>query len=265
MNALDMMIIWILCLFSVSLKDSVCSEYCYKTWNRLLLGCHPGHSSFILQAASDTLPTPVNLQQWHIQCDVKCSLCGNTRPTIAHILGGCPVAFSQGRFTYRHDQVLHCIVSNLSGLLAESQTIHVYADLPGMYASVSPQATIPPSLIITPYCPDIVIHNKSTNAVVLLELTCPLDSIQHLESARDQKQTKEDYLQILSELDRLGTPCYYNTIEVSVLGHYLQSLLSSLCNALAIFNKLRQSCDLNVESYLMKLLDYLLPHLEEYF
>ena len=98
---------------------------------------------------------------------------------------------------------MHCIVSNFSGLLAESKTIHVYADLPGMYASVSPQAAIPPSLIITPYRPDIVIHNKSTNSVVLLELMCPLDSIQHLESARDRKQTKEDYLQILSELDRL--------------------------------------------------------------
>ena len=103
---------------------------------------------------------------------------------------------------------------------------------------------------------------RETENVVLLELTCPLDSIQHLQSARDRKQTKEDYLQILSELDRLGTPCYYNAIEISVLGH-LQSSLSSLCNA--IFNKLRQSCGLNVESYLMKLLDYLLLHLEEFF
>jgi len=62
--------------------------------------------------------------------------------------GVCPVALSQGRFAYRHDQVLCCIASNLSGLLAESQTTHVYADLPGMYASMSPQATNPPSLLI---------------------------------------------------------------------------------------------------------------------
>ena len=82
-----------------------------------------------------------------------------------------------------------------------------------------------------------MIHNESTNAVVLLELTCPLDSIQHLESARDQKQSKEDYLQILSELDRLGTACYYNTIGISVLGHYLQSSLSSLCNALGYIQR----------------------------
>ena len=54
------------------LKDSVFGlESCCKTWNRPLLGCHPGHLSFILRAASDTLPTPVNLQRWHIQCDMK--------------------------------------------------------------------------------------------------------------------------------------------------------------------------------------------------
>ena len=68
------------------LKDSVCLESCCKTWNRLLLECHLGHISFILRAASDTLPISVNLQRWHIQCDVKCSLC---RPTTAHVIGGC--------------------------------------------------------------------------------------------------------------------------------------------------------------------------------
>ena len=114
----------------------------------------------------------------------------------------------------RHDQVLHCIVSNLSGLLVESQAIHVYADLPGMYASMSPQATVPPSLIITPYHPDIVIHNKSTNAVVLLELTCTLDSNPTFGICKRPKADQGDYLQILSELDRMGTPCYYNTIEI---------------------------------------------------
>ena len=53
----------------------------------------------------------------------------------------------------------------------------------------------------------------------LLELTCPLDSMQHLEAARDRKQSKEEYLQILAELDRLGFPSHYDTIELSVLGH----------------------------------------------
>ena len=73
-----------------------------------------------------------------------------------------------------------------------------------MRTSESPQGTIPSSLMITPYHPDIVMYNETCNSVVLLELTCPLDTFQNLESARDHKQSKEEYLQILFELDRLG-------------------------------------------------------------
>ena len=129
-------------------------------------------------------------------CDVSC---GYARPISGHFLGGCPLALSQGHFTYRHDVVLHCkhVVSSLFHIFAESQAIHVYADLPGMYASVSPQATIPPTLIVTPYRLDTVIYNEFINSFVLLKLTCPLDSIHHLVSARDRKQTKEDCLQIV--------------------------------------------------------------------
>ena len=76
--------------------------------------------------------------------------------------------------------------------------------LPGMRASESPQGTIPSSLMITPDRPDIVMYNETCNSVALLELTCPLGTFQHLESARDRKQSKEEYLQILSKLDRLG-------------------------------------------------------------
>ena len=58
--------------------------------------------------------------------------------------------------------------------------------------------------LFSPYRPDIVIHNKESNSVALLELTCPLDSVRHLELARDRKLKKEEYQLLLSELDRLG-------------------------------------------------------------
>jgi len=62
----------------------------------------------------------------------------------------------------------------------------------------------------------------------MLELTCPLDSVDNLQSARERKQGKQEYLEIQSKLDRLGVSCFYSTIELSVLGHYLTSSLSSL-------------------------------------
>lgn len=43
------------------LRGSMCLERCCGTWKRLLLGCQPGHSSFILQATCDTFPIAVNL------------------------------------------------------------------------------------------------------------------------------------------------------------------------------------------------------------
>ena len=63
---------------------------------------------------------------------------------------------------------------------------------------------------------------------MLVEPTCLLDSFQCLESARGWKQFKEEYFQILFELDCLGVTSQYDAVKVSVLGHYLPSLLSEL-------------------------------------
>jgi len=112
---------------------------------------------------------------------------------------------------------LGCLVSGLSDLLAEDTSVCIYA---GMRASESPQGTVPISLMVTSYRPDIVIYNVTSNSVALIELTCPLDSTQHLESARDRKQSKYEYLQILSKLDRLGVSIY-DTVELSVLGQVM--------------------------------------------
>ena len=74
----------------------------------------------------------------------------------------------------------------------------------------------------------------------IIELTCPLDSRQHLESAHCRKQQKPEYLQLLSELDRLNIANHYSTVEVSidykeyiiyevsVLGHYLPDSVNAL-------------------------------------
>ena len=93
-----------------------------------------------------------------------------------------------------------------------------------MHASDSPPATIPPSLLTTP---DIILCNEGNKSIALLELTCPLDSVEHLNSARDRKQGKKEYQEIQSEFDHLGLPCFYDTIELSVLGHYFPSSFPS--------------------------------------
>ena len=57
-----------------------------------------------------------------------------------------------------------------------------------------------------------------------------LDSIHHIQSARSRKQNKTDYLQLLAEFDRLNIANYYETIEITVLGHYQVSSIQNLVN-----------------------------------
>jgi len=106
--------------------------------------------------------------------------------------------------------VLHCLASGISAFVAQPDAIYVYADLSGMHASESPLSTLPSLLMVTLYQPDIALYSEIDHTVALLELTCPLDSFQHLESSRNHKQSKEEYLQILSELDRLGVNSQYD-------------------------------------------------------
>ena len=91
----------------------------------------PGQLSFILLAASDTLPTPLNLRHWRLHVDSKYSLCGSASPTVLHILNTCPTSLNQGRFTWRHDSVLQRLVRGIIPALSKDEGL--YADLPNHY------------------------------------------------------------------------------------------------------------------------------------
>jgi len=91
---------------------------------------------------------------------------------------------------------LQCLVHQFINIFEHLPYIQVFADLPNLQASVSPPAIIP---MLTSYCPDLVFYNTATNSVALLELTWPLDSKHHLESARSHKQNKLEYQQLLAD------------------------------------------------------------------
>ncbi|CAC5386777.1 unnamed protein product [Mytilus coruscus] len=73
------------------------------TWAELWM--EPFRISFMLRSVYDTLPSPSNLHQWGLIEELSCKLCGE-RGTMAHILSGCKVALTQGRYRWRHDKVL---------------------------------------------------------------------------------------------------------------------------------------------------------------
>ena len=60
---------------------------------------------FLMKSVYDLLPTPANKNVWFNTDENKCNLCGG-KGTLNHILSGCDVALAQGRYRWRHDQVL---------------------------------------------------------------------------------------------------------------------------------------------------------------
>ena len=120
--------------------------------------------------------------------------------TTTQVLRGYLVALSQGCFTFWH--ILYCLASIFSDWLARLSIIHAYANLMGKTVSLHRQPFLYHFLSLL-----TILTLLFTMKCEVWWLTCPLNSIHHLESARDrQKQSKEEYHQILSELDSLGVP-----------------------------------------------------------
>ena len=165
-------------------KDIVLLEPQSQTWNRLQVGLPAGQLSFLIRAGADCLPTPLNLLRWNYRVCSKCPLCNSPTPTSAHILNGCQEALTQGRYTWRHDSVLNCLLSNVRETL--SAIVHLYANIPTWRASESPPTTIPTNISTTRARPDMVlIDDLSVN---LLELTIPTNTYEALEAAKNRNQ-----------------------------------------------------------------------------
>ena len=91
-----------------------------------LMAMPPNLTSFCLASTFDILPSPSNLKRWRITAEAKCTLCSKDVCTTAHILGACKVSLQQGRYTFRHDTVLHKIIESLkSFILNIKQTVPI--------------------------------------------------------------------------------------------------------------------------------------------
>ena len=159
--------------------------------------------SFLIRSTYDVLPTPKNLHQW-LGEDPSCPLC-STPATLRHILVGCKVSLSQGRYTWRHNQVLKGLAATL-----ESRRTTINALPPRvtnsansiafvregqqgqrkfppkarvgeleaardwqMLVDVGQRLTVPPEIVITNLRPDLVLWSNSQRKVYFVELTVP--------------------------------------------------------------------------------------------
>ena len=78
---------------------------------------------FILISCLNTLPTQDNLKLWNKSTYEKCALCGNST---LHTLSGCKVGVEQGRYTWRHDNIIKYIADGV-----DTVKYSVFSDIEG--------------------------------------------------------------------------------------------------------------------------------------
>lgn len=83
----------------------------------------PHQFKFLVQSVYDVLPSPSNLFSWGLAKMPQCQLCQG-KGTLEHILSSCPRALGDGRYLWRHDQVLRAVPSAVISPIASNNTPH---------------------------------------------------------------------------------------------------------------------------------------------
>lgn len=221
------------------------------TWAELWRA-EPLRTKFLIQSVYDVLPSPANLHTWGLADTPECKLCLR-RGTLEHILSCCPKALGEGRYRWRHDQVLKSLADSICTAILNSKTQaapkqsitfiragqkanHQPNSQGGLLATardwqlqvdVGKQLKFPANIATTSLRPDMVLTSESTKQVVLLELTVPWED--RIDEANERKRAK--YSELTSECRSNGWKTRCEPIEIGCrgfAGHSLQRVLKLL-------------------------------------
>lgn len=228
------------------------------TWQELWQ-YEPLQLSFLLRSVYDLLPTPTNLERWKLSEDPSCPLC-KQRGTLQHVLTACPTALSQGRYRWRHDQVLRVLADTLEK--ERKQERQMMTKGPGFINFVKPgqkakgvqktcllqeakhwemkvdlqQKLVFPDVIQTTLRPDIVIWSTLPKRMILLELTVPWE--ERTDEANERKRSK--YQELADLCREKGFTTWVLPVEVGCRGFPAQSVWK-VFGALGLKGKKRKS------------------------
>ncbi|XP_063680027.1 uncharacterized protein LOC134815422 [Bolinopsis microptera] len=223
-------------------------------WQSLLYTLSPELTKFHLNAIHDVASTPSNLQLWNYSSTNNCPLCGRQQCNLKHILTCCPVSLKQGRYNWRHDQVLRVIVQPIAEKLREINSATPKTEVKrewrkfvsgkGTYRKPEVRLTeephlleegndwklvfdedertrqFPQHIVNTALRPDVVIYSNTLRKVILIELTCGNE-----ENFEDQRSRKEKrYEELMVEIETAGWEGYLFTVEVGCRGFYHHTL-----------------------------------------
>ena len=221
-----------------------------------------GTLRFTLKAVYDVLPSPLNLHIWGSAEEPKCKLCERIG-SLDHILSACPTSLADGRYTWRHNQVLRAIAEGLeearkkqkctqgsgpcfvpfvrSGEEGKTRREKERGILPTasdwkMKADIDRMAHFPRHIISTDLRPDIVLWSDNTRQVAMIELTVP--SEERIEEAHERK--REKYEDLVASCREKKWKTWLMPVEVGCRGFVGHSLWSAL-NILGIVGKARRA------------------------
>ena len=205
--------------------------------------------SFLIRAVYDLLPTPSNKNRW-FGGEERCKLCGQ-EGTLNHLLAGCQVALSQGRYKWRHDQVLKELAKSIDQRLTEnlntneslSRKIQFVKEGEkgnkeetsyGSYLSpakdwkmkvdLEGRLQIPKDIVVTNLRPDITLISSKTKQFGMIELTVP--SEERIEVSGELKRQK--YEKVALEARTRGWRVKIWAVEVGCKGFPAVSLSNFL-------------------------------------
>ena len=193
---------------------------------------------FLICSVYDLLPTPSNLHLWGKREEADCPLCGR-RGNLEHILSSCKTALSQGRYRWRHDQVLRELATGIEeakqeikvtgtakfirfvkeSSLSSSKRDNSHGLLPSagdwrIEVDVGKQLRFPKEIVITRLRPDMVIWSPTTKQVILIELTVPWE--ERTQEAYERKRLK--YQDLMLQCAEAGWRLWCFPVEVGTRG-----------------------------------------------
>ena len=227
-------------------------------WNYRILNMSEAELSFVLNAQTQTLPDPSNLRRWSCNVHARCLVCGKPNSTAGHVTNCCPTALKQGRYSWRHDNLLCTLVPILKGLVATKN--HKKSLLRSEHIRFVPVGTpqrrkscaaplslldsandwqfqvdlkanpliFPPATgVTTGLRPDIVIWSVSTKTVIWGELSCPLEEL--ILDAHVRKKQKYLNLEIACHCKRWKVHAFpFEVGSIGFVGHSCRKFLSAI-------------------------------------
>ena len=198
-------------------------------WKSIMYNLPVKVLKFLVNAVSDTVNTRANLLRWGKSTTSKCRHCDCVE-TLNHVLNCCSVFLSQGRYTWRHNNVLKCFVEMITESISpDTKILH---DIPYL-TGYSPVSTIPLPCTQTNLKPDLCIYDENSKKIMIMELTVPFEL--GIEKAHQYKVNK--YSSLVTDIRNNNYEVEYLAIEVGSRGFISSNNTQRLKQMLGYFHE----------------------------